>query len=411
MTGMLGTSASKLENLVLGTGLMPTGLEQSVSHTLALSQTIDSSLIGQAASHALGLSQTLVAGLDAVRSLTDAMTLVQSVQHSFPEQVSDDLGLTDAALAVKDLAQSLTSALALTQTPRSSIINVSVASTLGITDSADGRGPVYIAIHHNLNLTEPATSEPGPLAPRISDPLNLVSAAGRVLTASALSTLALTSDGHRFTGATSSLTLTDLASAGKGPSELIDSLLLVGAVAYTGLLNRSPVSTLTLSHAVAYEHNGSCLAKSYSPFVGGNSDPSYTPPSTAAPTLGNAVLTLTYPYASPTTTLVLRNADFGNNDKLAYTRINQQTRGGTLIVFADPQWPKVKTRTFAVSAICDDKRDAVLQFLEDSLGQEIGLLDWDNRQWRGIITNPDTAVTQAGRNDSSVSIEFEGDLA
>jgi hypothetical protein len=55
----------------------------------------------------------------------------------------------------------------------------------------------------------------------------------------------------------------------------------------------------------------------------------------------------------------------------------------------------------------------LLDFLLTSLGAEIGLLDHENRQWRGILLNPEAEITQTQREGSceyAVSLEFEGVL-
>jgi hypothetical protein len=54
--------------------------------------------------------------------------------------------------------------------------------------------------------------------------------------------------------------------------------------------------------------------------------------------------------------------------------------------------------------------DDLLDFFLDSLGQEVGLLDHENRQWRGIILTPDAEVTYVGRENRSVQFDFEGEL-
>jgi hypothetical protein len=41
-------------------------------------------------------------------------------------------------------------------------------------------------------------------------------------------------------------------------------------------------------------------------------------------------------------TLELRPPNLGNKDRLGFNRISRETRGGTLIVFADPMWPKTQ---------------------------------------------------------------------
>ncbi len=119
---------------------------------------------------------------------------------------------------------------------------------------------------------------------------------------------------------------------------------------------------------------------------------------------------MTYPYVTPTTTVVLRNPEFGNRERLGFNRINRETRGGSLIVFADPQWPKIKTVQVTLNSLSADQAADLKAFLRESLGKEIGLLDYENRQWRGIITNPDTEVANPGRCDYTAILEFEGDL-
>jgi len=51
----------------------------------------------------------------------------------------------------------------------------------------------------------------------------------------------------------------------------------------------------------------------------------------------------------------------------------------------------------------------MLTFLDDSLGKEVGLLDHESRQWRGIITTPAAQLAEVtiGHN---VSLEFQGAL-
>ena len=51
-----------------------------------------------------------------------------------------------------------------------------------------------------------------------------------------------------------------------------------------------------------------------------------------------------YPVVSPTVSVTLRSPELGNKDRLQFNRISRETRGGTLIVFADPMWPKVQPR-------------------------------------------------------------------
>jgi hypothetical protein len=140
-------------------------------------------------------------------------------------------------------------------------------------------------------------------------------------------------------------------------------------------------------------------------------DPNFTPPDTTVPTLGEHKLKLTYPYLLPSLAVTLTNPAFGDKDRLNFNRINRETRGGTLIVYADPKWPKTQTLAIQVDNLNPNQAEDMISFLRISLGQEIGLLDWENRQWRGIITTPDARITHVGRSDRSIAFEFQGRLA
>jgi alkyl hydroperoxide reductase subunit AhpC len=121
-------------------------------------------------------------------------------------------------------------------------------------------------------------------------------------------------------------------------------------------------------------------------------------------------LTLTYPFVSPTRTVVLRNPQFGNVDRLAFDRINRETRGGTLIMFADATWPKQQTMNVTLTALNRQQKENLLDFLSTSVGQDIGLLDHENRLWKGIVLTPDATINNDSRGGYTITLEFEGVL-
>jgi hypothetical protein len=161
---------------------------------------------------------------------------------------------------------------------------------------------------------------------------------------------------------------------------------------------------------VAYRITGaSCLEKEYAPAIGDSGDTSYPEVPSAAPSLGSGVLTLTHPRVTPTTTLVLKNPEFGNQDVLTFTKIDRKTRGGERKIYSDQKWAKSQSFELTVQNVCDPDIDEILDFLNTSLGEEIGLLDWENRTWKGIIVAPETEVVPQV-SGFRVSIIFEGEL-
>ena len=154
-----------------------------------------------------------------------------------------------------------------------------------------------------------------------------------------------------------------------------------------------------------------CLEKDYRPFVGDGGDESYEAINTTPPTLGTATLTLTYPFVGPTVTLVLKNPAFGNTSTFSRSAIHRKTRGGDDIVAADPNWPTIEVQNLVIENICESDIDDVISFLNTSLGQKIGLLDWENRQWSGVILAPETDIVQTGINQWRFTLVFDGELA
>ena len=61
---------------------------------------------------------------------------------------------------------------------------------------------------------------------------------------------------------------------------------------------------------------------------------------------------LFYPAVGTVTdSVTLRAPNLGNKDRLSFNRILRETRGGTLVVFADPIWPKIQTLVLTFSGL------------------------------------------------------------
>jgi hypothetical protein len=88
----------------------------------------------------------------------------------------------------------------------------------------------------------------------------------------------------------------------------------------------------------------------------------------------------------------------------------RETRGGTLVVFADPIWPKIQSLVLNFSDLRSDQAQRLLAFLDAHLGEEVGVYDWEHRYWTGVIMTPADPVVQDGRDSFSASFEFEGEL-
>jgi len=109
--------------------------------------------------------------------------------------------------------------------------------------------------------------------------------------------------------------------------------------------------------------------------------------------------------------LLLPSPNFGNNYRLTVTRVNTESRGGTLLVFTDPEcWPITETLQLSISNMKSEVGKALLTWFEEHLGEEIRLIDYEGRAWVGVITTPDDPIVEDSRNRWTGSFEFEGEL-
>ena len=233
---------------------------------------------------------------------------------------------------------------------------------------------------------------------------------------SATSTLTLTHSAIvNVTGdGVSTLTLTQAATGQLG-IPVVSQLALTQSAAMLIDRSLSAITTLSLSQAAAYTLVIASTKSQYSPFIGSSTDSNAPdPPSTTidGPMAGIQVpFQLVYPSVGAVTDAVsLSTPNLGNLDRLSFNRIQRETRGGTLIVFADPDWPRIQTLVLSFSGLLNVEAQALLTFMDDYLGREIGLIDWEHRYWRGIIVTPDEPIVEDRFDSFTASFSFEGEL-
>jgi hypothetical protein len=409
--------------------------------TATVSRTLSASNVLTLADEAIGDGVSGTSFIDV--SVSDTLEMIDDVSHTIPIHAiaSDEITLADEATYVRE-------------------INLRVTDDLGLNDSIEYHGPICVEVTQKIFLSDEEvdhipdrhlnvedilvlSDNAGRYIPiTVADTLDMTGRAGRHILASAADALVFTQlTGHdEGPGAASRITFTDIARYSvdyaidpddiggvQGDVMLTDSatfvlvpalrgitsngLALTDAVTMTADFLRPASDTLELVDAVAFTIDSPDVTN-YRPFIGSSSDPKAPapPPATLAYAAQGQGFKLFHPFVAPTQTLTLRAPDLGNKDRLSFTRISRETRGGTLKVFADPMWPKTQTLALTFSGLRKTEIQSLLGFMEDYLGQEIGIYDWENRAWRGVITQPDEAAVQNGKDNYSISFEFEGEL-
>lgn len=395
--------------------------ELSAENTLALSQeALGAFIIEASAESQLALDQTAGAGF--IRTLTaDSVLSFTQVVNGF---ISHEYNVY-AESEIEDLDQSASTV---------NVFNRTATSIIDLTHSHVVARPWYLSAQSILQETH-QEFVPGTIdIIEVTTGLNSSASVNTVLNRGASSVLAIgQAAGYSFIppggtfvsasstleldqdawitqlgAATSAISLSQSATIQKGP-QLGSEIELQQSAGVTVVRNRTAESDLNLGQAVTYVlvKNGAVELYDYAPTGSGP-----IPGSLQGPFPGvTSLFALIYPAdGSPTDLIELRPPDFGNKDRLSFDRINRETRGGTLTVFADPDWPKVQTLVLSFSALYRQEAHELIRFIREHLGLEIKLSDWEQRIWKGVITTPDEPVIQDGRNSFSASFEFEGEL-
>lgn len=166
-------------------------------------------------------------------------------------------------------------------------------------------------------------------------------------------------------------------------------------------------STIFLKHAFLTTRQASeCY---YDPIFGGGEGGTTMPHGAPSRLVRQSNVKLVYPAtADPqswTNTVTLRNPEIGDRTKLQMDRIYRESRGGTLQTYRDDTWPTQETVGVAIRLCKDETAEEFSDFIDATLGAEIGFLDWEGNAWKGIMLATADPIVRT-RNDI-IDITFE----
>jgi hypothetical protein len=279
-----------------------------------------------------------------------------------------------------------------------------VSQNLGITDSVDYDYPTKPSINQFMGLYQHVST---PYHMWVEHDLGL-SQLGRVpIEHTITSTLNFVQQAS-MEDAWQTLGLSDVAIAGRG-YWISQNIALTDSMERVGFWVRSVSQDLGISDAMTYYEDSPCKRKSYSPFQGEGATPRQDLQDPQG-SLSDRLSLYQPAIGARTSELILRAPEMDNRDRNAYNRVQGETRGGKLRIYRDPTWPAVRTLAVTIIGLTEAQVDEYQTFLSNTLGQKIGLTDWEGRLWEGIITNPDEDATQDGKARWTVTFEFEGEM-
>lgn len=110
------------------------------------------------------------------------------------------------------------------------------------------------------------------------------------------------------------------------------------------------------------------------------------------------------------TSVQIRAPKFKDKDKYEVYRVQNDSRGGDLIIFQDSLWPKTEILELEFDYLSETESISMLAFLKISLGKSITYIDHYGRTWHGFILTPDAKIVQKGRSNFSIKLNFQGTL-
>jgi hypothetical protein len=363
------------------------------------------------ASSDLGLTQVAFCNRDLPLSLTSTLTIVDVAGQTKELSEEDDLGFASIVghLNLQNDRAPARSVMALTQTVQA-LASLGVDQSLGITHGVAIQFPIKPHVTSVLGLSARTST---PFRAYIEDVLTVVQFIPTPLPIQHLAhTISFAQDAP-IGRVDDVLNLVQVAAFAFSLTAA-HNLGVEDSVAMVATWIRSVEHSDVVGHSLTWYEDRICARKNYSPFQGETTlagAPAPPSPTLQDPQGDTGNFSLYQPSLGvPLKEVTLRKPAMDNRDRNAYTRVNQETRGGRLIIYADPQWPKVRTLAVTIVGLTEADVDGLQAFMEETLGQQIGLTDWEGRLWQGFITNPNEAATQDGRKMWTVSFEFEGEM-
>jgi len=283
-------------------------------------------------------------------------------------------------------------------------------SVIPFSQVASGYTPFYRDLEHTIVFTDSARSRNH--YHTLEDILVFSQVVPRYIEENVSNTLSFVHHAYRLMySINDTITFNQSITVGKYHGLPIQDLGLESSVVFGGDWVRVISQTLGIGHSLTYFFDTGCIRKSYTPFIGESTINAINPPGSMLPFVQDSTkqFRLEYPaLGAVEDTVLLRAPELDNIDQNVSNRINRETRGGNLVIFADSTWPKVNTIKVTFIGLSEAEAIALQDFIINHLGKDILLTDWEGREWIGVIISPEDVISQTGDCNWTASFSFEG---
>lgn len=334
----------------------------SASNSIAFSQLAENNFVFESASDSIAFS-LLAENNFVFESASNSFSFSLLAENNFKfESASNSITFAQTATVIQTLQRSLTDTIAFNDLVLEKGIQVYANNALAFTNQVVSAGST-------LNLS-------------VSDSIFFDDRARPTAVETASSSIAFSQDASREHAAENSISFSQTVTTTLG-SVSNQSITFTDTAAVAGEFGIATSSTITFTDNALGIIETPCDLHEYTP-IGTLA---------AAPTLvANTSITLTYSAFNVT----LRNPELGNGDAVESFRVFRQTRGGEYSAYRASYWPTETSLDYSFRALTRTEAQDFLQFYKDSLGQEVTLVDHENRSWTGILESVQAPVLDAG---------------
>ena len=127
------------------------------------------------------------------------------------------------------------------------------------------------------------------------------------------------------------------------------------------------------------------------------------------------MIVLSTPFTTPTLSIVLPSAEFGDSETLGTRTEFRSSMSGQLYSYIAT--PMLHTVNLTINGLSKDKREELITFLNTAAAQDTRLIDNEGVNWKGkIITDPfeftvdgrGNCITDSPNENTSIQLVFEG---
>lgn len=185
-------------------------------------------------------------------------------------------------------------------------------------------------------------------------------------------------------------------------------IIFTDAVVDNKVLPIPVTSNIIFNHAFLADRQASeCV---YDPIFGGGEGGTTMPAGIPNRLVRQSNVKLVYPAvltpSSWTYTATLRNPEIGDRTKLQMDRIFRESRGGTLQTYRKDTWPTNESVSVAIRLTQDQAVNDFMDFIDNTLGAEIGFLDWEGNAWKGVMQGTADPIVRTHNNLIDITFEL-----